>query len=932
MIRFLFQKIINKKWLLISLIIGYILLIAIAASHPMYKDASLQRMLTDEFENVIENKNMYPALITLRGTADKGNNTEFNTLDDLSRTVCDKLSIDLYQRITHFYIASTKVTNVLQRTDNIGYLTSRIGFLSDLEDNIQMITGEIYSDKIGEDGFIEAIVSQNALITMNIIVGEELIFENLLDKNGDPIKIRIVGVYENNGVNNDYWVNSPDSYNRTCMIDEDLFRSLFLGGNQEQFVISGVWYIQPDYTTIKPEQVSTILTLTDKFIKQYFSRYSMFEASGYVDILNNFGHNEKKISVTLMILQVPVIVLLCAFIYMISGQMLQLEQNEISQLKSRGASRLQILSIYILQSLFLGVISFAIGIPLGSYLCRVIGSSNAFLEFVQRRPLQVKITPDVILYGIVALTIAVLVTVIPVIKYSKVSIVQLKQKSKSKTKPIWQRLYLDVVVLLVSLYGLYVFNNQKEELAKKVLSGEALDPLLFLSSSLFILGAGLLALRLQPLFIKLLFMIGKKIWKPANYVSFLPVLRTGSKQYFIMIFLILTVALGMFYATIARTILANTEENLRYKIGSDIVIKEVWNSNEDFLKVDPSIQLQYDEPDFNRFWEIDGVDSVAKVYTADSINVSLSKNNINAKVMAIDTKEFGETTDVKSDILPIPYRQYLNTLAKNPNAVLVSSNFKKLGLKVGDRINFSNYKEANINATVFGFFDYWPSYIPKSTVLLDDGTAEVRENYLIISHFSTTIQRWGLRPYEVWVKMDGPTSSFYNYVTDNNLKLSKYLATDEELKDIRNETLFQGTNGILTLSFIVILLLCSVGFLIYWILSIRSRELLFGVFRAMGMSRREIIHMLINEQLFTGLYSIIIGTVIGHLASSWYVPLIQIAYAAADQILPLELITELNDMIRLFIVIGVVFVSCIAILIRLIFKMKIAQALKLGED
>lgn len=115
-------------------------------------------------------------------------------------------------------------------------------------------------------------------------------------------------------------------------------------------------------------------------------------------------------------------------------------------------------------------------------------------------------------------------------------------------------------------------------------------------------------------------------------------------------------------------------------------------------------------------------------------------------------------------------------------------------------------------------------------------------------------------------------------------------------------------------------------------MSIRSRELLFGVFRAMGMSKQEIIHMLINEQLFTGLYSIIVGTIIGHLASSWYVPLIQIAYAAADQILPLELITKLNDMIRLFIVIGMVFVSCIAILIRLVFKMKIAQALKLGED
>ena len=96
--------------------------------------------------------------------------------------------------------------------------------------------------------------------------------------------------------------------------------------------------------------------------------------------------------------------------------------------------------------------------------------------------------------------------------------------------------------------------------------------------------------------------------------------------------------------------------------------------------------------------------------------------------------------------------------------------------------------------------------------------------------------------------------------------------------EIRNDTLFQGTNGILTMSFIVVLILCCVGFLIYWILSIRSRELLFGVFRAMGMKKREIIRMLINEQIFSSGISIVIGAVIGVIASKCFVPLVQIFY------------------------------------------------------
>lgn len=134
------------------------------------------------------------------------------------------------------------------------------------------------------------------------------------------------------------------------------------------------------------------------------------------------------------------------------------------------------------------------------------------------------------------------------------------------------------------------------------------------------------------------------------------------------------------------------------------------------------------------------------------------------------------------------------------------------------------------------------------------------------------------------------------------------------------------------MSFITILLICSIGYLIYWTLSIRSRELLFGIFRAMGMSRSEIIHMLVNEQVFTGVVAIGFGLGIGWLASKLYVPIIQIAYSATDRSLPLELITETGDVVRLLVIIGIVFIGCLIALINQVFRMKISQALKLGED
>ena len=60
MFHLVLQRILHKKWMVASLLIGNILLIAITVSHPMYQEASKRHMLTDGFTNYLEKKNSYP--------------------------------------------------------------------------------------------------------------------------------------------------------------------------------------------------------------------------------------------------------------------------------------------------------------------------------------------------------------------------------------------------------------------------------------------------------------------------------------------------------------------------------------------------------------------------------------------------------------------------------------------------------------------------------------------------------------------------------------------------------------------------------------------------------------------------------------------------------------------------------------------------------
>ena len=100
----------------------------------------------------------------------------------------------------------------------------------------------------------------------------------------------------------------------------------------------------------------------------------------------------------------------------------------------------------------------------------------------------------------------------------------------------------------------------------------------------------------------------------------------------------------------------------------------------------------------------------------------------------------------------------------------------------------------------------------------------------------------------------------------------------------------------------------------------------------MGMSRREIWAMLLNEQFFVSGLSVLGGAVIGKIGADLFVPLIQIAYSSADKVIPLEIVSQTGDFIRLGIVIGGMILVCLVILGVLISRIKIAQALKLGED
>ncbi len=917
------------------MLLGSLLLIATVVSFPLYRTAAFDRMLQDEMETWTRQRGDWPAMntITLISKKDGGGKT-ISKVESLMSEIYDKLGVREKETVYYYSLAKADISSLMNRSDEKA-VSLRLSSLSGLPRHASMLAGQMYSeDGLDEDGNIEVVISQTCMVDAGLLVGETLEYDALKGPDGNKIRLKVTGVYEEATAGDFYWQNTPEELNMVCFMEENLFHDMFTGENAGKYTITCTYYSMFEYGDLRAADVAQICEYTD-YLTQESPYRSTLKEPPYREILDGFEKKQSRIEATLFILQVPVLILLAAFLFMISGQMYDMERNEISVLKSRGSSGGQIFRLYLYQSLFLTLLGALGGIPLGTVFCRFLGSARNFLEFEAKGQMQLVWTLHAVYYGIAAVGVCILIMTLPALKHSRLTIVKLKQQKALKKRSWWEICFLDIICLAVAAYGYYSFSRNQSALVEDVLMGKALDPLLYISSSLFIVGMGLLFLRLQPLLVKGIYALGRGFWRPASYASFMEIIGNGRKQQFIMLFMILTVSLGMFHATVARTILQNAQANVEYLDAADVIIREVWNTNAS-SNGETAGELRYYEPDYSKYAGLGSARSYTRVIRDEQAYVPYQgSERQQITLLGIHTREFGENTWLDQELLGRHYYELLNELAVEPTGVLVSRNFQtQMEYKVGDTIRYYSNSKKEVRGKIVDFVDYFPGYEPTTVSLSAEGEVTTKDNYLVIANYSALQKSLGTVPYEVWISLkEGQDSQeLYQWVLDNDVHVVRYVDRAADLEKSVTDPLMQGTNGILTMGFIVTLILCAVGYLIYWIMSIRSREMMFGVLRASGMHKGEMFFMLINEQIFSGVFAILGGIGIGHLSSRMFVPILQTAYAASNQVLPMELITRQSDMLRLYGVVAGVMALCLVVLIVIVFRMNVAKALKLGEE
>ena len=605
--------------------------------------------------------------------------------------------------------------------------------------------------------------------------------------------------------------------------------------------------------------------------------------------------------------------------------------------------------MYALETGILGLAALILAPFIGLAMCRFLGVSDGFLEFVNRTGISAKITPGAVLYALIAVAVFFCATMIPIIPASRLSIVEYKQsRTKVVKMALWEKTGVDII-LIAAAAAFYIIYTSREQ-SPDVSTGD-IDPMFFIFAACLIFGLGLLFIRLYPYLLNLIYHLLKPLWSPAQYMAITGVCRSqGGRERFLMLFLVVTFSLGLFSANTARTINDRKADRINYSVGADIVIKDYW---QEATAADGNSAAGYVERDFGRFENLAGVETATKVMVNKKAKVSsVGVSEDNVTVMAVEPYKFANTAWFRNDMLPVHWWNYIKALQEHPSGMIISRALAdKHDIRPGDTIDIRWSGNDKISAPVLAVVDYWPGINPNVSAApansktkakaAEDGEEPEEElitsyavNCFCVMNYYYVNTVTDIEPYEVWIKLGEGASSaaLYDDIKEKRLPVESISDASQQLIAEKNRPQLQGMNGSLTLSFVVIMTMTVIGFLIYWILSIKSRTLQFGILRAMGVTFREIIGMIGYEQILVSGVSLAMSFIIGGIASDLFVPLFRSMYSPADRVPPFIVAASQSDYIKLYVLIVLMLGGGFAILGALIKKININKALKLGED
>jgi putative ABC transport system permease protein len=950
--RIAFKRMLTQRFLSLASIAGLMIASGFILSVPLYADATYFRLLREELLvgreiDLIQKPVDYaPLSFVFEQKAAGRNSPQWQNVEAVDGYLTDAalrtIDLPILQLVRRFRTDGYFMYPPRDPTNpgtQYSLTTANFAFITPLEETVIIVNGappQPFVSLLREGDAIEAMAHESLANEFGVQVGDTY----WLRTDNGQIPVAIVGLWRAVDPTAPYWDVKDESL---LLVHEESYKGIISDrvGDELRHVI---WMIIADGSSLHADDVAplqarieTIQNRADTLLPQTALIASPLEA------LARYQASAPTLTYLLFAFSVPILSLILAFIGLVAGLFVNQQRGEMAILRSRGASTLQVVGISLLQGIILGAVALAGGVGLAFLITHAIGKARSFLDFSAVGGLRVSMTPQVLGYGLLGIAIILIIQVlIPTLSAAENTIVTYKQeRARSFRSTWWQRYWLDVLLLIPAGYGLWQLTQQSQRALEGAegVPDPLQNPLLLLVPALGIFSVALFTLRLVPRLMEWI----SRLLRPSKSVGLLMaaryLARTPALYSAPLVLLVLTLGLSAFTASLARTLDSQLDKQAHYQVGGDMNIFELGTTfNED----NPNPVYTFGPAEDHL--SIPGVQSATPVgrYKFSAIGQAGSLQGI---FLAIDRLTFPTTAYWQRDFASEQLGVLMNELAANPTGVLVpNSLLREQKLKVGDTLRLGITtgiagQSIPLVSPIVGSFDLFPTWYPE-------------EETLIVGNLEELFLRAGAEyPHEVWLGMDrdaDPESIVYavrgfsilldqradqSRLVQNGLNtiVQEWSSADLNIRAEQRRPERQGLFGLLSVGFVSSALLTVLGFLLYALFSFRRRFIEMGMLRAIGLSIRQMTSLLAAELAFLVLLGIGVGTALGVFASRLFVPFLQIGSSAQSQYPPFQIEIAWLSIAQIYVLFALLFVAALAALSSLLVRMKIFQAIKLGE-
>jgi ABC-type lipoprotein release transport system permease subunit len=747
-----------------------------------------------------------------------------------------------------------------------------------------------------QGGAPAALVTDEMASAYHLRVGDSLVMVPFGDHTRQ-LSLRVSGIWRPSDPNDAYWFGRSFSSNQGAnqpplyplLVSSDVFFSQLVGIPNLQ--TTAFW----DYA-IRPEQLhiahlSDVLDNLSRFNAEATNRLSSISDvqqvqvnTGLTQLLSGYQHKLDLLALPLYVVMAQVLGLILFYIVVVAGLLVERQAAEIATLKSRGASGLQVLGLYLAQGAVLAVIAALLGPWLAVLLTRwlVFWLLPGTASLVSAGYLGAAIFPTSIFWiAALAALLCLGALVLATLRAARLDVLAFRrEQARSLRQPLWQRLYLDVGLAVLCAVGYVELNYFGGTTVRGLLGGSAAsDPLLLLAPGLLLLAGALLALRLFPLLVQGAARVVSIGRGATGLLALIQVARSPLHYTRLVLLLTLAVGLGLFTLTFSASLSQSQADGAGYQAGADFRVTE---------SASDATPAAFDQEK-----TLAGLPGVQAVSAARRTSVN-SRDIVSTTigVLAIDPATFASTAYWRADFSSQSLSELLASLRQHALQSGQLASLQSGGAPVLWAIVSRSFLDEN-KLAVGDLFSSSPSEATFAQVQFRVG-AVVQNFPTMYDHTGHGYMIVNLNDYLGVVNglsgndLFGPTEFWLHSVEDGGTlsRLRAALAQPElgfeQILDRRalqsaaeQNPLQAGLRGVLLLGVIAAGALAVLGSLIYSGLTARQRATQFAVLRTLGASGGQLVRLLLGEQLAVYLFGLVAGTVLGGVLATATLPYLQ---------------------------------------------------------